>query len=100
MTTSFVLEGYEIFVTPSIGISLYPDHGDNTETLFKYADTAMYQAKDQGKNNYQFYTPEMHNKVLRRMSLEKELRKALENNEFLLHYQPQVNIKSGSQLTN
>lgn len=93
-STPMIINGQEIFVTPSIGISTYPNNGDDAETLLKHADTAMYVAKERGKNNYQFYTYHLHDKISRKMEIENELRKALENNEFMLHYQPQVEIDS------
>ncbi|WP_141430520.1 bifunctional diguanylate cyclase/phosphodiesterase [Bacillus sp. 03113] len=92
---SFVLDEHEIFVTPSIGISLYPSDGKDIETLIKNADTAMYRVKEQGKNNFQFYTPDMNEAVSKKMKLEIGLRKGLERNEFKVHYQPQIDAISG-----
>jgi diguanylate cyclase (GGDEF)-like protein len=86
----FIIKGQEFYITASIGISAYPNDGDFSETLFKNAEIAMYRAKEFGKNNYQFFTQTMNEKAERRVELEKKLRKALEKNEFLLHYQPQV----------
>ncbi|MGN7457255.1 EAL domain-containing protein [Paenibacillus pasadenensis] len=86
----------EMYVTPSIGLSLYPADGNNRDTLIKNADTAMYRVKEQGKNNFQFYTPEMNEVVSRRMNLEIGLRKGIQKNEFTVHYQPQVDIKAGA----
>jgi EAL domain-containing protein (putative c-di-GMP-specific phosphodiesterase class I) len=83
-----------VIVSASIGISLYPDDGNNVETLLKNADLAMYQAKNQGKNNFQFYTESMSTTALDRLHLENELRKALERGEFELYYQPKVSVKS------
>lgn len=91
----FELEGHEVFVTVSIGISVYPDDGRDLNTLIKNADTAMYHAKELGKNNFQFYTEVMNAAVFKRMKLENQLRKALDRGEFALHYQPQVDIASG-----
>jgi diguanylate cyclase (GGDEF)-like protein len=88
----FVIEGQEIHLTASIGISVYPEDG---RTLLKNADIAMYRAKDKGKNNYQFYSAQMDNYSVERLSLESGLRRALEREEFVLHYQPKVNIASG-----
>lgn len=91
----FHIEGHELFITPSIGISLYPNDGENAEKLLRNADTALYRAKEQGRNNYQFYLPEMNAKVSERLAMENNLRKALEREEFLLHYQPQVDLTTG-----
>ena len=88
------LNGHEVFITTSIGIALYPQDHDS-ETLIKHADTAMYKAKEDGGNGYRFYTAEMVSADLRRLSLESDLRKAIERNELVLHYQPQADISSG-----
>ncbi|SDS99749.1 PAS domain S-box-containing protein/diguanylate cyclase (GGDEF) domain-containing protein [Paenibacillaceae bacterium GAS479] len=93
---SVLVGGQEMFVTPSIGLSLYPNDGNNRDTLIKNADTAMYRVKEQGKNNYQFYTSDMNEVVSRRMNLEIGLRKGIIKNEFTVHYQPQVDILSGT----
>ncbi len=85
----------EVYTTPSIGISFYPEDGQDVDTLIKNADAAMYCAKDNGKNNYRFYTALLNKEVSRKMDLQTSLRKALENNEFVLHYQPQFDLKSG-----
>ncbi|MGG3562255.1 EAL domain-containing protein [Neobacillus rhizosphaerae] len=85
----------EFFVTPSIGISLYPSDGLDEETLIKNADTAMYQAKERGKNNYRFYSSNLNGNSIRKMELENGLRKALEKNQLTLHYQPQVSLATG-----
>ncbi|WHY78542.1 EAL domain-containing protein [Neobacillus sp. WH10] len=85
----------EFFVTPSIGISLYPNDGKDEETLLKNADTAMYQAKERGKNNFCFYSSNLNGLSIRKMELENGLRKALEQNQFTLHYQPQVSLETG-----
>ncbi|GAB7389210.1 hypothetical protein BSNK01_30480 [Bacillaceae bacterium] len=95
LTQPFMIEGHELFVTPSIGISLYPEDGDDADTLIRNADTAMYRAKDQGKNNYQFFTSEMREAFFKKIRLEEDLRKALKRQEFLILYQPQVNVQSG-----
>lgn len=94
----FLIEGHELFVSPSIGISFYPEDGDSIEHLVKNADVAMYDAKDQGKNTYQFYTSEMNEAISRRMELENHLRKAVEREEFSLYYQPQVDLKTGRMI--
>ncbi len=89
------VEGHELKVTPSLGISLFPQDGRNFETLLKHADTAMYRAKDAGRNTYQFFANEMNVAALERLVLENSLRQGLERGEFVLHYQPQVNVASG-----
>jgi diguanylate cyclase (GGDEF)-like protein/PAS domain S-box-containing protein len=94
-STPFQLEANEVFVSPSIGISIYPTDGDTLETLVKHADAAMYHAKELGRNNYQFFRKELHVKFHQRLALENNLRKGLEQKEFLLHYQPLVNLSSG-----
>ncbi|HEU4964921.1 MAG TPA: EAL domain-containing protein [Bacilli bacterium] len=93
----FVIDGHELFITTSIGISRYPYDGEDWETLFKNADTAMYRAKEQGRNHWQFYDAHMHELSFERLALEKDMRKALERGgeDFILHYQPQVNIHNG-----
>ncbi|QQZ08763.1 bifunctional diguanylate cyclase/phosphodiesterase [Heyndrickxia vini] len=94
-TQSFVLNEQEMFITPSIGISLYPSDGNDMETLIKNADTAMYRVKEQGKNNFQFYTPDMNEAVSQKIKLEMGLRKGLERGDFNVHYQPQVDVSFG-----
>ncbi|MGA9227377.1 MAG: EAL domain-containing protein, partial [Mesobacillus sp.] len=89
------VENQEFFVTPSIGISMAPGDGQDEETLIKHADTAMYLAKERGKNNFQFYTNQLHGLSSRKMELENGLRKALEQDQLMLHYQPQVNLETG-----
>lgn len=86
----------EIYATFSIGISLFPMDGDAAEQLLRNADTAMYQAKRSGSNQYSYYAPEMNARSHEILTLEGELRRALENSEFHLHYQPQMNLESGS----
>ncbi len=92
--TPISLSGHDFFVTTSIGITTYPDDGLDIDKLLKNADTAMYHAKSMGKNNYQFYSEAMNQKVHDEMELENNLRKALENEEFFLHYQPQIEVSS------
>ena len=87
--------GISLHVTPSIGIAIYPDDGDSVNSLIKNADAAMYLAKEKGRNNYQFYTPLLNSRTLDRLKLESDLRLALEQNSFELHYQPQVFSKNG-----
>jgi len=91
----FDLEEREIFVTSSIGVGVYPQDGEDSNTLLKNADTAMYRAKEQGRNNFQFYSAEMSSSALERLMLETDLRYALSRNELLLYYQPLIELKSG-----
>ena len=91
----FLVEGHELFATASIGIALFPSDGEDAETLLKSADGAMYRAKDAGRNGYQFCTPELNIRVQERMDLENGLRRALARGELLLHYQPQVSLRTG-----
>ncbi len=90
------VDGQELMVTCSAGISLYPQDGSDVETLLKNADAAMYQAKEKGRNNFQFYTAEMNRQVNERLQTETSLRRALERNEFELYYQPRINVSSGA----
>jgi diguanylate cyclase (GGDEF)-like protein/PAS domain S-box-containing protein len=91
----FMLGGHELIVSASIGISCYPQDGADTAVLLKNADTAMYQAKAKGRNNYQFFAAQMNARALQRMQLEEALRRAVQLDEFLLHYQPKVDIVTG-----
>ena len=87
-----MIDGQEIFITGSIGISAFPDHGTDCDTLIGNADAAMSRAKEVGRNQFHFYTMDMDTKTSQRLSLETELRRGLERGEFLLHYQPQFNL--------
>lgn len=84
----------EIIVTPSIGISIYPDNSESVEDLLKYADAAMYLAKEGGKNSFRFYNTELHTIMARKMLLENELRRAIERGQFTLFYQPKVELRT------
>ncbi len=92
----FFIESHEIYTTASIGIAVYPMDGEDSHTLLKHSDLAMYQAKEFNRNNFQFFSDEMNTRVLHRMKLEITMRKALEREEFFLLYQPQVNDRTGT----
>ena len=89
------IEGHDLDIDGSIGISIYPDDGEDAETLIKNADAAMYHAKENGRNNFQFFKADMNVQAVELQSLEGSLRRALEREEFLLHYQPKVNLDTG-----
>jgi diguanylate cyclase (GGDEF)-like protein/PAS domain S-box-containing protein len=91
----FEIGEHRLFISCSVGVGFYPKDGDDADTLLKNADTAMYRAKESGRNNYQFYTPSMNERVRERLSLEAKLRQALNNEEFALHYQPKIDLASG-----
>ncbi|WCN38744.1 sensor domain-containing protein [Aneurinibacillus uraniidurans] len=93
--TTFSLDHHEFFITCSIGIAIYPFAGLDMESLMKNADTAMYYAKNHGRNGYRFYTPQMNATYEEHLRLEIDLRRALENQEFELYYQPKVDIYTG-----
>ena len=88
------LAGQQLHVSASIGIALYPDDGDNSETLIQHADMAMYQAKAQGRNAFHYFTDILHQRASSRLLLENELREALEKNQFVLYYQPKLELNS------
>lgn len=92
---AFKINEYELHVTISIGISVYPDDGKSYEILLKNADTAMYCAKNSGRDNFEFFSPSMSTHALERLALESSLRKAVENNDLQVFYQPQVQIDTG-----
>ncbi|MGB7846412.1 MAG: EAL domain-containing protein [Candidatus Acidiferrum sp.] len=95
IAAGFVIQGRSLTVTCSLGVSLFPDHGTDMDALVKHADVAMYSAKGLGRNNFQFFTPEMNTQVQEKSTLENSLRKALENKELFLVYQPQVDFSTG-----
>ncbi len=89
------LEGRELVVTASIGISIFADDAGDADSLLKNADAAMYRAKELGRNNYQFFAKEMNTETFEKLTLESELRRALERDQFLLHYQPKFDVRTG-----
>lgn len=91
----FHLGGQEVYVTNSIGISLFPSNGEDSSTILKNAVAALYRAKTQGGNNYQFYAADMNAMAIKRLELETSLRRAIENEEFITYYQPLVNLAAG-----
>jgi len=91
----FMIDNQELFITASVGISVYPFDGHDANTLLRHADTAMYRAKGQGRNNYQMFTPDMTSDDFEQLSIGNSLRRALDRNEFVLHYQPQMNLETG-----
>jgi diguanylate cyclase (GGDEF)-like protein len=91
---SFDLPGHEIYATASVGVSMFPIDGQDCHTLLKNAGAALYKAKKSGGANYQFYTADMHELATRRLALETSLRRAIQNEEFLIHYQPRVSVDS------
>ena len=96
LAAPYDIDGHELTVTPSIGITVFPDDGDNRDLLLKNADAAMYHAKENGRNSYQFFTRELNERAQLRLSLENDMRRALSRHEFSLFYQPQFDLHSGT----
>lgn len=94
-STPFMIDGHELNVTPSIGVSIFPQDGEDAETLLKHADVAMYRAKAHGRNTFQFYAAEMNTTTLEWLLMESNLRRAIKQQEFVLHYQPLISLQSG-----
>jgi diguanylate cyclase (GGDEF)-like protein/PAS domain S-box-containing protein len=92
LAAPFDLEGRATYISGSVGIAIYPEDGADLEALLKNADTAMYRAKEEGRNNYQFFVPQLNERAMRRMELETSLRGALERGEFVLQYQPKLDL--------
>jgi len=95
LVRSHCIEEHDLHITTSIGVSLFPSDGDDADTLIKSADTAMYHAKQKGRNNYQFFDSKMNIRAVERQSMEADLRRAIEREEFVLHYQKKVDLRSG-----
>ena len=95
LSQPFNLYGHEVFISVSVGVTLYPNDDENADNLLRNADSAMYRAKEFGRNNFQFYVAEMNIKARERLMLESSLRRALDRNEFMLYYQPRVSLQSG-----
>ena len=95
LSSPVVINGREIFISASVGIAVYPEDGRDVRTLLRSADMAMYRAKEAGRNNYQFYTSDMGDRAVVRMSLESRIRRALDRQEFTIFYQPIVDLESG-----
>ncbi len=94
LATPFVVSGHELHTSSSLGVSLYPKDGADPEILLKHADTALYHAKDRGRNQYQFFDERMNAQIQGRLALENGLRRAIERKEFVLHYQPQIDLRT------
>lgn len=93
--TPFIINNRELLITASIGISVYPDDGEDANSLLQHADSAMYHSKSSGRNTYSYFTDQMHRAINRRLKLEEHMLRALELNEFEVYYQPQINLLSG-----
>jgi len=94
----FIIGSHEVFITASVGIAVFPYDGKDLDSLLVNADVAMYQAKDQGRNNYQYYSESMNKFTFERFTIEHKLRRALDHNEFMLFYQPQIDIRTGKMI--
>ncbi len=94
LAQSFSIEGREIFVTVSVGIAIFPVDGDSVDALLKNADSAMYHAKEQGRNNFQFYSATLNAAANERLILEGELRHAIKREEFVVYYHPQIDLRT------
>jgi diguanylate cyclase (GGDEF)-like protein len=96
LSVPYHIDQHELRITGSVGIVVYPDDGTDADMLLKHADIAMYHAKEQGRNNYQFFEPDLNVRALERQVLESGLRRAIEGRELVLHYQPKVDLESGA----
>ena len=95
LSAPFIVSGHTLRITGSVGLSVCPRDATDVESLIKYADTALYLAKEQGRNTFRFFSPDLDARVRARMHLENDLRLAIDRNEFVLHYQPQIELASG-----
>lgn len=94
LTKKFSIAGKDVFISGSLGISLYPDNGDNVDDLLRHADAAMYHAKKNGRNRFEFFTSSIERDIQQRLSIETRLHQALESGDFILHYQPRVDMET------
>jgi diguanylate cyclase (GGDEF)-like protein len=94
LNRKFTIEGKDVFISGSLGISLYPDNGDNVDDLLRHADAAMYHAKNNGRNRFEFFTSSIESDIKHRLNIETRLHQALEHDEFILHYQPRIDLQS------
>ena len=97
LSTPFVIDGHSVYVSASVGISVYPSDGTEPDVLVKNADTAMYRVKQSGRNAYQFYFPQMQARATERLRLESQLRGALDRDEYQLYYQPKIDLDGPDQ---
>jgi diguanylate cyclase (GGDEF)-like protein/PAS domain S-box-containing protein len=95
IASPYFIDGHDLHITTSIGVSVFPDDGVDAETIIKNADTAMYQAKENGWQSYKFFTASMNERAVQRQSIEEGLRRALERKEFAVYYQPKINLRTG-----
>ncbi|MBF0368104.1 MAG: EAL domain-containing protein [Magnetococcales bacterium] len=95
LATPFILEGQEVFISGSVGVTVYPDDADDVDGLLRNADSAMYRAKHDGRNAFRFFTPDMHTEAQERMELEKDLHRAMERNQLVIRYQPIIQLETG-----
>ena len=100
LSESFIVDGHELMVTASLGISLFPFDGANGNTLLRHADAAMYEAKREGKNRLRFFSPEMNARICERLELENYLRRALERDELVVYYQPEISLRTNELVRN
>ena len=98
LSQPYIIDGYTLYATASIGISIFPHDGETVEELMKNSDVALYHAKSEGRNNYQFFKQEMNSNARERLLMEHDLRLAVENEEFILHYQPQIDVITGQMI--